>query len=527
MQQIRLIARNGEAVRQALERGEVLHLDTASEEITDEFLLFAIQSGLLRQWAEAFPDRRAWAEISGDVIIASEVAARFAQIYSQRKSSYVLRSARVLGALGYSIEVLDPGDGLSGRGTSGDQLYSEDVLRKLLGKLEGKAKVSDEDRAAAVQGGAVVEVRQRASRRAVKQPGLDQLKAAAGSHAAARQLLDWYNETVGPGLLEYAQPGEGRRLHILDTTWVEVALSTGTYECSGVVADDDGQLWRGYKLATLRTLLDTAGIITAVAVGPIQRHDSLLCAPLLSHHRVLRAGDLLMMDRGLLDGWTITDLKRRRAVDVIIPLRSDMLSYQAAVALAEMAKKWDPHPTRSDQQIALVEGVEHVWDECEVTLNACVIRFYNKKKQRLEYIVLVTTDLSLSARWIVKHYEARPEVEADYEQLKSGGWLLKKLSSTRYSQIVFYLLTVVLSYSLYHLFANTQAGARFADRTRQAIAFEQMKTRRTHVIVYAGGYFEIFETLSFVHLVLALSPPVQARLRQWLEDHLPQLAKRE
>ncbi len=61
----------------------------------------------------------------------------------------------------------------------------------------------------------------------------------------------------------------------------------------------------------------------------------------------------------------------------------------------------------------------------------------------------------------------------------------------------------------------------------QAIAFEQMKTRRTHVIVYAGGYVEIFETLSFVHLALVLSPAVQTRLRQWLEEHLPQLAKRE
>src|SRR6059036_2594861 len=75
----------------------------------------------------------------------------------------------------------------------------------------------------------------------------------------------------------------------------------------------------------------------------------------------------------------------------------------------------------------------------------------------------------------------------DYEQMKSGGWQLKKLSSTRYSEIVFYVLTVVLSYSLYHLFANTQAGARFADKTRQAIAFEQLRTQRTHIIVYAGG----------------------------------------
>ena len=89
------------------------------------------------------------------------------------------------------------------------------------------------------------------------------------------------------------------------------------------------------------------------------------------------------------------------------------------------------------------------------------------------------------------------------------------------------MLTVVLSYSLYQLFANTQAGTRFADKTRQALAFEQLRTQRTHIIVYAGGYFEIFETLSFVQLVLQLSLPVQEHLRTWLSEHLNQIQKRE
>src|SRR4029453_17870678 len=80
--------------------------------------------------------------------------------------------------------------------------------------------------------------------------------------------------------------------------------------------------------------------------------------------------------------------------------------------------------------------------------------------------------------------------------------------STRYSAIGFYILMVVLSDSLYHLFANTRAGARCADKTRQAIAFEQLRSRRTHIIVYAGGYFEIFETLQFVQLVLQLPSTV-------------------
>ena len=242
---------------------------------------------------------------------------------------------------------------------------------------------------------------------------------------------------------------------------------------------------------------------------------------------VLRAGDLLLEDRGFVDGKTLTFLKQQRQVDVIVPLKSTMLSYTEAVQLAELQAQWQPHPSCKKQQMALVKGVDHVWDGCQVPLNACVIRYWNDKKKKADHIVLVSTDQSLDGNWIIRHYEERPEIEHDYEQMKSGGWHLKKLSSTRYSEIVFYILSVVLSYSLYHLFANTQAGARFADKTREALAFEQLRSRRTHVIVYARGYFEIFETLGFVQLVLKLPSSAQDRLRHWLDDHLQTTAQRE
>ena len=43
MESIKLWARDGEAVRQAIELGAIAYIETASEEFTDEFLLFAIQ----------------------------------------------------------------------------------------------------------------------------------------------------------------------------------------------------------------------------------------------------------------------------------------------------------------------------------------------------------------------------------------------------------------------------------------------------------------------------------------------------
>jgi len=153
------------------------------------------------------------------------------------------------------------------------------------------------------------------------------------------------------------------------------------------VKNEDGTLSRGYKLATLRTLLDSAGLVTQVAMSAIQVHEMALCRPLLAEAPVLRAGDLLLEDRGFIDGATISDLKRKRRVDVIIPLKANMLATQEAVQLATMADKWHAHPSRAEQRIALVRGVEHRWAECEVPLNACVIRFWNKKKKRTDHIV--------------------------------------------------------------------------------------------------------------------------------------------
>src|SRR5215510_8075283 len=314
---------------------------------------------------------------------------------------------------------------------------------------------------------------------------------------------------------------------MLATPHIEVPRETGTYACSEVVKNDDGTYAHGDQLATLCTLLDNAGWLSQGALAAIQRHDVALCRPLLETTPVLRAGDLLLEDRGFLDGATVSDLKRRRQVDIIIPLKANRLATQEAMQRAAMAGQWAAHPSRADQPSAFVRGVEHMWNEWEGPLNACVIRFWNKQQHRSDHMVLVTSDLELSASWIVRHDAERPESEQDYEQRKSGGWQLTKLSSPRYSEIVFYVLTVVLSYSLSHLFAHTRAGVRFADKTRQAIAFAQLRTHRTHIIVYAGGYFEIFETLRFVQMVLQLAPPVQEHLRTWLAEHLNQIQKRE
>jgi len=59
-------------------------------------------------------------------------------------------------------------------------------------------------------------------------------------------------------------------------------------------------------------------------MSAIQVPDVALCRPLVERAPVLRAGDLLLEDRGFLDGATLSHLQRQRRVDVIMPLKANM-----------------------------------------------------------------------------------------------------------------------------------------------------------------------------------------------------------
>lgn len=321
--------------------------------------------------------------------------------------------------------------------------------------------------------------------------------------------------------------GQGRRLPRVDTTPVEVSLETGTSECSGVVNKDDGRRSRGDPWATLRTVVDHAGLRTQVRLGPLHVHDVPACRLVFEPAPVLRPGEVFLDDRGVLDGATITLRTHQRHVEVMVPWQSTLVSETEAVHLAELHEAWPPHPSRDHQHIAFVTGVDHLWAECRVPLNAGVRRSWHRTKAAVDPLVLVTTAQGLSGPWIVRHDEERPEIDHDDAPRKSGGWQLTKLRATRDSAIVLSLATVVLSYRLYPLCANTQAGARCANTTRQARACEQRWTHRPHVMVYAGGYCAMCETLTFVHWVLGLPLPVQARLRLWLDEHLKHIEKLE
>lgn len=462
-----------------LRLGEIERMELAVEQITDEFMIFGIRSGLIDELSSSFPDPRKECEITVKQILCAGIAGHFQDMYAISQSPYALHSPNLLAELGLSVKVLSEGEGISRRGTKDNAPFNGDVIRKMMYDIP------------------------------------------------PTELIDWYNLYVGRAYLN--QTNYQPSIHILDCTELEVNIENENYEGSGIVKGKKKdskdkmveKLKRGYKLGSLRSLLDDGGIITGIAFGAIQVHDLTLCKELLMKTPRLNPGDMVIEDRGFLDGKTITELKKKRNVDVTIPLRSDMLAYEDSLVTAYHpdSDKWEKHPTREKQEIKRIEHVDYMWDECNVPLIGCVVRELKKGKDGsggrgdYEHWVFVTTRLSLSGKQIIQTYELRPEIEEDHRQWKDGPWDMSKFTSTSMVQIVYHVICVLLSYNLMKLYSNTQSGQVYAQQTLRQMRREQMRSHEVAMVVYTCDSYAVFTVNYLIWLLLGLPKEIQERLK--------------
>jgi hypothetical protein len=464
----------------ALQRGEIVAVEEAIEQVPDFFLLYAIESGLLDQLSASFPDPRTQQpEIPLRIILAAGMAGHFAGLYALSVLPYALHSPRLLSQLGVQVQLTQPGEGISRRGTRQQSSFHGDVVRKLLEQI---AKSDKKDK---------------------RIPG--------------QTLIDWYNEHAGEIFCRAvdAQPC----IHILDCTHLSVNIKNDRYELSGVTSRQEKPgapptHERGYKLGTLRSLLDEGAVMTAIAWGPIEQNDLVVTHDLVRQTPHLHAGDILLEDRGFIDADTINHLKQVRSVDVYTGLKSDMLLLRGAIAQAEgRPGDWRAHPTRKAQQIQLITGLGSLWEGLEVPMNVCVVRFTDKKTAEWRYIGFATTDLSASAKQIIKTYQTRPEIEEDYRQLKSDSWSLEKFVTTRLVQIIWHVILTLLAYNLFQIYANTTQGSAFAGKTRQKIEREQARSQITFLMICTNDAFGVYKTRELLYLMLDLPDDVRHKIR--------------
>ncbi len=476
---LRLLEENPEAVLAALRQGWVDYWETAVDQVTDEHVRFALQSGLLAECAAAFPDPRLNPEIPVLVLLTAGIAAAFQGEYGLRNCGCALHSPALLAELGLNAAWLAPGEGLSRRGTQDEAVFHGDVLRKLL------QQVAAADRAAG------------------RRPG--------------DSLLHWWNTTVGPAMRRLAEGGLG--VWIRDVTKILVNLNNPGYEGSEVATEEKadgtkGPPQRGYKLGLLSCLLGSGRLIVQVAWDGLRRGDRPLTAPFVAPDQTpLEKGNQLLQDCGLLDGAEISRLKRDLGVDVVVPLKSNMLAHRMAIFCAERRpKNWEPHPSREGQQIQKVIGLQRWWASCTVPLVGGVVREWDAKKQAYEYWVFAHTNPQRDARGILRDYETRSECEEDHRQVKGPNWELDEYPSRALVEILYHVLLVLFAYNLCQLYAQTEAGQRFAGETKRA---RRLRVRRepVSVVVVSGPYYAVFPWPVLALELLAVEGAAKERLQ--------------
>lgn len=476
MNNIQILNHNQVRVLESLKLGEIESIEEAVNQVTDDFMIYGIRSGLIDELANSFPDPRKECEISIKQILSASIAGHFQDMYAMSQSPYALHSPALLAELGLNVKVLIPGGGISRRGTKDNTPFNGDVIRKMTYDM------------------------------------------------TASELIGWYNRVVGTAYLRQARYKP--IIHIIDCTELEVLLENENYEGSGVVSGKKGngkeeRPRRGYKLGSLRSLLDDGGIITGIAFGAIQVHDLELCRDLLMTSPHLKPGDMLIEDMGFLDGKTITRLKKKRKVDVIIPIRSDMQAFSDALATAYWPDSgpWEKHPSRENQEIKQVDHLEWMWPECGVPMNGVVVRQLKKGKdgsggrEDYDHWVFGDTRLNENARRTIQTYELRPEIEEDHKQWKDGPWNMDEFTSTNLVQILYHVICVLLAYNLQKVYANTQAGQEYASKTLRQLRRQQMRNHEVSMLVCAGEYYGIYNAKYLIWILLGLPKEMQEVLK--------------
>lgn len=445
---LRICKHNKQSVIEQVRNGSLDAVALSSSNLVDDIILAMHTSGILDCLAQGIKDQRKHnTTVPYNVIWTAAIAAKMKVHTSLTDIPYAITDHRVLSELGYSL--------YDTFGQIGEALMTEGSIRFLVGKY------------------------------------------------SAEDFIAGYNRAVQ----EYIMPKMDMKpsIHILDCTDLEVNLKNKNYESSGLAyskrrIDDNKPPARGYKLATLRGLVDDSGIIEEVRFGPLNTHDLTLSQEMLMTSPMLKRGDILINDRGFMSRDLLNFLKTERGVDTYIPLRSNMEATQIAILAAKEENKWEYNPKYPNQKITLVTDLGKYWrsDELvsntrDVPINGCVI--WNTENDT--YAVIVTTDLTCLASGIIKTYSLRPEIEEDYRQIKDF-WKIEDFKSTKLHLIVFHVICVLFGYLFFQLYTMLPDGKQYAGRSLPVLLKKYQAKVQGYVVLYVGdefGVLTLFEVL--------------------------------
>lgn len=340
---LKVCQQSKDIVLDKIKQGKLDAIAMSNSSFVDDIILTMYNMNILNCLYDSFNDKRHHnTHTPFDLVIALAIASKMKLKTSLSDIPYAIQDHRLLSSIGYNI--VDK---------NGSGLMSEGTIRHLIGKYSWE------------------------------------------------ELFDYYNRTIQDFIIPRLDIKPN--IHILDCTNIEVNLNNDNYEQSTIAIDKHGDVARGYKLSTIRGIVNDVGIIEDIRFGTLKTHDLALSKDMLETTKCFNSGDILINDRGFISRELTNFLKTKRNIDTYIPLKKNMEAYKIAISVARKENNWSPHPSgRKHQFITLVCDLKDYWTSQnhndDVPINACVVHDTKYDK----YYVFATTDTKRSAKEIVQ-----------------------------------------------------------------------------------------------------------------------------
>lgn len=220
----------------------------------------------------------------------------------------------------------------------------------------------------------------------------------------------------------------------------------------------------------------------------------------------------LIVDRGFMSGEWMGKLKKR-GVDTVIGLRSDMTLHQDMLSLAtEEEIIWleapPPryHGDRPARHIAYLSDLD-LWEECRVPLAGIVIR--DTYASKTEFYTVVTTDVSAEPEQIHEWIRSRWAIEETFmEESRYGS--LNCVGSCRPAVASATAHFSFLAYTLLKLFARK-------EQIEEKLRRPTLPTAGVELVAYWGPNYAIIHTSMLIQIVAEHSAAWGAKLDQMLQ----------
>jgi hypothetical protein len=271
----------------------------------------------------------------------------------------------------------------------------------------------------------------------------------------------------------------------------------------------------GFKLCALYEM--ASRLVVAVKISPIQQHDSTFTLELVQQARKNLGNDMLdivIADRGFLDGEDLWTLKSKWGIDFIVPAKSNMRVTADVRAFAKtpadgdsvfVAKREGDDRQQGEVQLRGIRSllsydqygdVEHQKQidtrRFEANpINALLIQSWNGRVPKTgDETVFLTSLPVIDPLWVLDTYGLRSLIEnCLFRELKQG-WNLLSFPKKTQDAVRGHVYLTLLVFNLSNAY-RTHTGQ---DLTAQGIRRQRLDWYEANqVFVFAGEFYAIFD----------------------------------